>query len=671
MKMYYRKREDLFAQRAMLESDLQSAPLPFESAGKNIPGPTLTSAVGPRGVVERNLIPKIKQYENARDAFDAFDRASVIPGKYREIKQLDGAIQAAKEDIGIRRDLKINDAVEVAQRQREMINLQQTMQQKAAELESLPAGKLTPENVAQHIDILRWLDDSRGILSTGPTAGETFGAKQLLNDGTTISKSDTDQFAALAAGKPSLERDVTLNLIEKAHTQAGDLIFKGSALRDSRAILDAAKNSDFGHIVVHQMLDGWETIAKTGIAVPPEVRAMLQNLITLRDPKKWAAFTKAWDSYNNVFKAYATLSPRFHLRNAMSAAFMNFADGVSGKNMSDGVSLWRNFAEDPNNWTSKLKGMSDAQIKEIDDAITAVFMSGGGQYQEISQAGRGTRNRLVKLSKRVGTTVEGSVRLGMALDTIRNGGSVDEAAARISRIHFDYTNISDFDRSAKRIIPFYTFMRYNLPMQVQMMWSKPKAYAIYMNFVRNFKGEDNEIVPSSMSGTEMFKAPFGSDLYVNADLGFSRIESDLKMIADPLKFVGSTSPLLKVPIELWADKQFYENIPLDSNKFIPLSGVSAMLAPVLEGMGVVETNAQGQKVISQKTLYAVQQLFPYGSTIDRLSGVGSQADRQMSNIAGFIGLPLKQVTAGQRKGDLYARLNALQALQEKQRALGY
>ena len=143
------------------------------------------------------------------------------------------------------------------------------------------------------------------------------------------------------------------------------------------------------------------------------------------------------------------------------------------------------------------------------------------------------------------------------------------------------------------------------------------------------------------------------------------------MVADPTKLIGSTTPLLKVPLELWAGKQFYKDIPLDENKFVPLSGVAAIVAPVLESMGLVETNANGQRVISQKTAYAVQQLFPYANTIDRLTGAGNNADRQRSNLLGFIGLPLKEVSAGERQGEIYRRMEALRNIQIRQSGLGY
>ena len=39
-------------------------------------------------------------------------------------------------------------------------------------------------------------------------------------------------------------------------------------------------------------------------------------------------FGRTFNAFTNLFKTYATLSPGFHVRNALSAIFMNTSDGV-------------------------------------------------------------------------------------------------------------------------------------------------------------------------------------------------------------------------------------------------------------------------------------------------------------------------------------------------------
>jgi hypothetical protein len=47
-------------------------------------------------------------------------------------------------------------------------------------------------------------------------------------------------------------------------------------------------------------------------------------------------------------------------------------------------------------------------------------------------------------------------------------------AGQTRAIHFDYSDLTPFERNVmKNVIPFYTFMRNNLPYQVQMALTQP------------------------------------------------------------------------------------------------------------------------------------------------------------------------------------------------------
>ena len=58
--------------------------------------------------------------------------------------------------------------------------------------------------------------------------------------------------------------------------------------------------------------------------------------------------------------------------------------------------------------------------------------------------------------------------------------------ARIAKFHFDYTEMSDLDRMARRFIPFWTFMSRNLPLQMEQMFTNPRMYLQYQNLKRNY-----------------------------------------------------------------------------------------------------------------------------------------------------------------------------------------
>ncbi len=86
------------------------------------------------------------------------------------------------------------------------------------------------------------------------------------------------------------------------------------------------------------------------------------------------------------------------------------------------------------------------------------------------------------------------MRLGMALDTLQKGGDGMAAMERITGHHFNYGEVSNMDRKMRRLIP-WTFMSRNLPLQIESMWTKPRAYAQYQSLVRNFSEDPDPDTP--------------------------------------------------------------------------------------------------------------------------------------------------------------------------------
>src|SRR4030095_7013450 len=168
--------------------------------------------------------------------------------------------------------------------------------------------------------------------------------------------------------------------------------------------------------------------------VQNELHRMMSNLFEIREDP--AGFSRAFRTMTDVFKTYATLSPGFHVRNGMSATFMNTADGVPFKTQIEGARLWRQYMRGGEDWLREMA----VKDPEIARAFSAAFGSGaGGRFTEAGFAGgerasnieRLMNNRLTRLSQRAGERVEGSVRLGMALDSVRRGDSVESAGNRI------------------------------------------------------------------------------------------------------------------------------------------------------------------------------------------------------------------------------------------------
>jgi hypothetical protein len=363
----------------------------------------------------------------------------------------------------------------------------------------------------------------------------------------------------------------------------------------------------------------------------------------LRNVKVFASDDNSWefvDTLTRFFKTYATATPGFHVRNAMSASFMNASDGVKLEHQKRGLSLWRQSVNGGKDWLEK-------QPEDIQQAFRAVYMSGGGggQYSGAELGNRYTKragklldNPVTRTSRRWGGDwVEGPVRLGMALDSIANGQDVFMAAARIERIHFNYSATSTLDKYARRLIPFWTFMSRNLPMQIQQMWMKPRAYAVYNHLTDNFDlTEDGELMPKWMKDIGGFTVARdvgwmgGKDLVLTPDLQHSRLEQEL---GDPMGMLGSVTPYLRVPTEMWANKRAFTGGPVfyDDN---PSAG--------------------------QQADYLAEQLLPpYAQGKRLLAMTGTHKGKGLERRANWAGIPIKGV--GEEEWAREARRRALEA----------
>jgi hypothetical protein len=73
---------------------------------------------------------------------------------------------------------------------------------------------------------------------------------------------------------------------------------------------------------------------------------------------------------------------------------------------------------------------------------------------------------------------EDAVRLATYLGARKRGMSADEASTYVARHHFDYGDLSQFERSVlRRVFPFYTFTARNTPLQARTLLEKPGKLA--------------------------------------------------------------------------------------------------------------------------------------------------------------------------------------------------
>lgn len=163
-----------------------------------------------------------------------------------------------------------------------------------------------------------------------------------------------------------------------------------------------------------------------------------------------------------------------------------------------------------------------------------------------------------EVGRNIGSMVEDQAKLVNFMTNLKATGDVEHAAARTSMFLFDYQNLTKFEKTfLKRIIPFYTFTRKNLELQAKTLMTTPGRIAAEIKGLQNIgeamsggnlTDEEKSKLPNWLqSGIGILKSRKGSTLEMFSSLG-TPIEQPFAAF-QPNQFLGSVSPLLRVPIE--------------------------------------------------------------------------------------------------------------------------
>ena len=482
--------------------------------------------------------------------------------------------------------------------------------------------------------------------------------------------------------------------------------------------------------VMREMKDNWQELSGRfqDIQVSPELKAQLkeweEGIRRMDTPEQLAELSRAYNKYYRWFKSTAILTPGFTVRNAITAAFNNTVAGVDPKAMTDGIKFARALRERGGIWGTKGRkeistrggastvmkrlGLDPQEAEIYDNAFKSVLASGGGQAiddvvprvgqatrvfdnkfrQFLSDRGYGFRpfrGGLSDASRRLNGTVEMAARMGMALDGARKGYSVMENAARISRYHFDYTDLSRADEMTRRVIPFWLFMSRNLPLQLTNMVARPGAYNAWGNLRESTEQFDDPLMADWRRQRGGISTPWGA--VFDFDLPFQDVQGQLGAFT-PRSLFGSATPILRSPVELMTGNRvaFGTSYPYsDDYRGAGLSDIPAAFAGWIGsafGMeGGTTTGAEGI-MVSEKfagplvgLAPPLQQLQRIGAAAqipqDLLGGQESYYERDpLSTLLSYGGLGYTKITPEERERTVRSRRYELQEELNKLRQRG-
>ena len=232
-----------------------------------------------------------------------------------------------------------------------------------------------------------------------------------------------------------------------------------------------------------------------------------QKMNDIGEVKSWL---KAYDRVHNWMKAQMVATPGFVMRNIMGGmANMWFADIPIDETFRTIRLITQAMNQGDGNLEAGLRKLVANNPEDIEfrNALQLVQLNahGGGQAtssvdikmgksswfdyvvgtkKSVGQGGvpanyRSANIRVNPLDagfflfsgvRNANSIAESAMRLGTGLHSMRVGRNLDDAVDEIFRLHFDYSKLSGAESNiAKRFVPFYTWTRNNLPLQISFL----------------------------------------------------------------------------------------------------------------------------------------------------------------------------------------------------------
>jgi hypothetical protein len=437
---------------------------------------------------------------------------------------------------------------------------------------------------------------------------------------------------------------------------------------------------------------GFTKISRTAQA-PGHVDEAIQMLTRVSTRGELPKFMKYFDQLTQLFKTWAVTSPSFAIRNTLSHSFMNYFFGVD-------PGMYRNYFKASFAFNDAIKAgktIDEAFLavpKELQEAYKMVHYSGvinhGGQVSaELSTfrdmlGSKQPQNLIQRLSDlkvnqlSYAANAKGieALRGAAAMHAAMNGRGLEGIYDLVFKAHFDYGDLNNFEKQVmKRVSPFYTWFRKALPTMMEGVIRNPKAFARYGEFKNAIESVSapEDLMPGWMSEGLSIRLPFGlpgGQTYLMPDMPFRTLET----LSDPVKSLsGQLNPLIKTPIEMQMDNKLFFGKSAPFQGLVQMPGYLQPLAPLMSAIGMAEFDANGQPMMQDKSLYAMEQFFPLlGRARRMLPNEPKYQDRLPVTWANFLfGASMRVNTKVDKTGEVYARQKVVDNIASQLNDLGY
>ena len=371
--------------------------------------------------------------------------------------------------------------------------------------------------------------------------------------------------------------------------------------------------------------DDWVTLKKH--AYPPQIgRVLNQQYQLLKSPAKANEVIKMYDEVQNWWKKYSLASrPAWHSRNAIGNFWNNyFIGGVKNPIVyGEAAAVQKAMQTEKGSVVERLDRLTgtnpdknfkvsgtDMTREEIfNEAIKRGVYESGLYGQDLGQAAVTSSNiplttewKGINKAFAAGKAVENNARLALFIDQIKKGKSLDEAGKMVRKTLFDYSDLSQFEKSyAKRLMPFYTWSRKNIPAQFEAVLKHPDRAQKLNLLIGNMQSgvqkiDENDVESWAKNQFPIFLNNKDSENYYTFVTAMSYLPTaELERVFQTGEYKGMISdmlsPVLKVPFELFMNQNYFRDDVIDYSQ----KGVALPLSKGESGEGAFPFRADTTK----------------------------------------------------------------------------
>jgi len=264
---------------------------------------------------------------------------------------------------------------------------------------------------------------------------------------------------------------------------------------------------------------------------------------------------------------------------------------------------------------------------------------------EAFERARTTPGEFYKFMQRLNIKRENAQRVQTWMNHMNNGDDFITASVKTLRVHFDYTQLTEFEKlTLRNVLLFYTWMKRNLILQTTSLATRPGYMGTMADLDRGREHFPNE--PEYYKHQGAIPIPgFGNITFGNpaADL----MKQEIGLEAFRRDIMGAITPPIRLPAELASNQKYFSGGRIQDYEGEKTQSVVADFARALGiPVGTLTTAKAGGESsygINPQLAYLISQLTgPQGGTVQSLSKADYEGSKVQEGLGRFVGIAPQQ-----------------------------